>query len=88
MPTYEYKCNTCGYTFEEFQSINDEPIKICPKCGGNVSKKISAGVSLIFKGSGFYITDYRRKSSSKNGSNSETKSEKTSSSGSSTSLED
>jgi putative FmdB family regulatory protein len=88
MPTYEYKCNTCGYVFEEFQSISDEPIKICPKCGGNVSKKISAGVGLIFKGSGFYITDYKRKNSSKNNSNSEAKSEKTSSSGSSTSSED
>ncbi len=86
MPTYEYKCNNCGYVFEEFQSINDEPIKICPKCGGSVRKKISAGVGLIFKGSGFYITDYKRKGSSKNGSNSETKSE--TSSGSSTKSED
>lgn len=75
MPTYEYKCNSCGYVFEEFQSINDEPIKICPKCGGSVSKKISAGIGLIFKGSGFYITDYKRKNSSGNGSNSEAKSE-------------
>ncbi len=86
MPTYEYKCNNCGYVFEEFQGINDEPIKICPKCGGSVSKKISAGVGLIFKGSGFYITDYKRKGSSKNGSNSATKSE--TSTGSSTKSED
>lgn len=76
MPTYEYKCDTCGYIFEEFQSINDEPIKICPKCGGNVKRIISGGVGLIFKGSGFYITDYKR-GNSKNGSNSETKTETT-----------
>lgn len=75
MPTYEYKCDNCGYIFEEFQSINDEPVKICPKCGGNVRKMISGGIGLIFKGSGFYITDYKRGNSSKNGSNSETKSE-------------
>ncbi len=74
MPTYEYVCNNCGYIFEEFQKISDEPIKICPKCGGNVSRKISAGIGLIFKGSGFYITDYKR-GNSKNGSKSETKSE-------------
>lgn len=86
MPTYEYKCSSCGYIFEEFQSINDEPIKICPKCGGSASRKISAGIGLIFKGSGFYITDYKRKDSSGNGSNSGTKSE--TSTGSSTKSED
>ncbi|CUU07992.1 putative regulatory protein, FmdB family [Candidatus Kryptobacter tengchongensis] len=75
MPTYEYKCDNCGYIFEEFQSINDEPVKICPKCGGSVRKVISGGIGLIFKGSGFYITDYKRGNSSKNRSNSETKSE-------------
>jgi putative FmdB family regulatory protein len=77
MPTYEYVCNNCGYVFEEFQKISDEPIKICHKCGGNVSKKISAGVGLIFKGSGFYITDYKRSNSSGNGAKSEKSSETT-----------
>ncbi len=61
MPTYEYVCTECGYSFEEFQSIHDQPIKICPKCGGVVRKKISGGSGLVFKGSGFYITDYKNK---------------------------
>ena len=60
MPTYEYYCNECGFEFEEFQSIASEPIHICPKCNLNsVKRKISGGSGLIFKGSGFYITDYK-----------------------------
>ncbi|MFN3135069.1 MAG: FmdB family zinc ribbon protein [Candidatus Kryptonium sp.] len=71
MPVYEYQCDSCGYIFEEFHGVNDEPLKICPKCGGSVRRKISAGVGLIFKGSGFYITDYKRGNSSKSESKSE-----------------
>jgi putative FmdB family regulatory protein len=65
MPTYEYKCQKCGHGFSEFQRIVDPPIKDCPKCGkkGCVEQIISGGSGLIFKGSGFYETDYRRKSS-------------------------
>src|ERR1051325_4865792 len=67
MPTYEYACAKCGHEFEKFQSIADKPLEVCPKdvCArkkwgkGKVKKKISAGAGLIFKGSGFYITDYR-----------------------------
>jgi putative FmdB family regulatory protein len=67
MPTYEYVCSKCGHEFEVFQSIADKPLEVCPKdvCPprrwgrGKVKKKISAGAGLIFKGSGFYITDYR-----------------------------
>jgi putative FmdB family regulatory protein len=60
MPTYEYKCDACGNEFEKFQSITSDPIKKCPKCGKNKARRlISAGAGLIFKGSGFYITDYR-----------------------------
>jgi len=59
MPTYEYACQKCSYEFEKFQSMKDEPVKKCPKCKGRVIKKISTGAGLIFKGSGFYITDYR-----------------------------
>jgi len=59
MPTYDYQCNECGYEFELFQYMNDEPLKSCPKCKGPVERKIGAGAGLIFKGSGFYITDYR-----------------------------
>ncbi len=64
MPTYEYICRDCGYEFEEFQSITAPPISVCPKCRGKVEKKISAGGGLIFKGSGFYITDYKKKQTS------------------------
>ena len=60
MPTYEYKCSACGHAFERFQSMTAEPVKRCPECGkAKVKRLISTGAGLIFKGSGFYITDYR-----------------------------
>src|SRR5260221_5581980 len=60
MPTYEYKCDACGYAFERFQSIMAEPIKRCPECKkAKVRRLIGTGAGMIFKGSGFYITDYR-----------------------------
>ena len=62
MPTYEYECSSCEYRFEEFQGIMDKPIRSCHKCGGQVKRLISGGGGLIFKGSGFYITDYRSES--------------------------
>ncbi|HPQ39316.1 MAG TPA: zinc ribbon domain-containing protein [bacterium] len=61
MPTYEYKCDDCDYVFEKLQLMTDEPIEICPKCGGHVRRLIGAGGGLIFKGSGFYCTDYKNK---------------------------
>ena len=64
MPTYEYYCTSCGFEFEEFQSIASEPISVCPKCNEHVKRKITGGTGLIFKGSGFYITDYKNKKSS------------------------
>ncbi len=60
MPTYEYECLDCKYTFEEFQRITDKPLDKCPKCGGRAKRLISGGAGLIFKGSGFYVTDYKR----------------------------
>ena len=62
MPTYDYRCTNCGHQFEAFQSMLDEPLKVCPECGGKIERLISGGTGLIFKGSGFYITDYKRKS--------------------------
>src|SRR5512146_2223005 len=60
MPTYEYKCEACGTAFEKFQSITAAPIRKCPYCGkSKVKRLISAGAGLIFRGGGFYITDYR-----------------------------
>ena len=61
MPTYEYISRDCGYEFEEFQNITADPITVCPKCKGKVERKISAGGGLIFKGSGFYVNDYKKK---------------------------
>mgnify|MGYP001192038431 CR=1 FL=1 len=61
MPTYEYKCQECGEAFEFLQSFSDSPKRKCPACGRHRLKKlISGGAGLIFKGSGFYITDYRK----------------------------
>ncbi len=62
MPTYEYRCTQCSHQFEQFQNITDEALKTCPKCGGPVQRLIGAGAGLIFKGTGFYITDYRSES--------------------------
>ena len=60
MPTYEYECQKCGHAFEKFQSMRDAPIKKCPVCGKlSVKRLLGAGAGLIFKGSGFYETDYR-----------------------------
>src|SRR5438552_2697324 len=60
MPTYEYNCSACGHAFERSQSITADPVKRCPQCGKNkVKRLIGTGAGLIFKGSGFYITDYR-----------------------------
>ncbi|QQS36744.1 MAG: zinc ribbon domain-containing protein [Ignavibacteriales bacterium] len=64
MPTYDYKCNDCGNTFELFQPMTAEPIKECPSCGGSVKRLIGTGAGPIFKGSGFYQTDYKSSSKS------------------------
>jgi len=61
MPTYDYECQTCGHQFEARQSMKDPHLTNCPQadCAGPVKRKIGLGAGLIFKGSGFYITDYR-----------------------------
>ena len=76
MPTYDYKCLDCKFTFEEFQKMTDEPLEICPKCKGRLKRLIGTGVAPIFRGSGFYQTDYKNNgSSNKDKSKSESKSE-------------
>jgi len=63
MPTYEYECEACGHTFEKFQSIKARPLKTCPSCGKRkVRRLLGTGGAVIFKGSGFYATDYRSSS--------------------------
>lgn len=60
MPTYEYRCSECGYQFEKFQRITAPHLTECPKCGEKLERLISNGAGLVFKGSGFYETDYKR----------------------------
>jgi putative FmdB family regulatory protein len=62
MPTYDYQCKKCGDEFEIFQKITEAPLMICKKCGGEVHRKIGTGAGLMFKGSGFYVTDYKKES--------------------------
>lgn len=66
MPTYEYACSKCGHHFEQFQSMRDVPLRKCPSCKKLALKRlIGGGAGLIFKGSGFYITDYKNKGMAK-----------------------
>ncbi len=63
MPTYEYRCDACGHTLEEFQSITAAPLKKCPACGrSRLQRLIGTGAGVLFRGSGFYETDYRSES--------------------------
>jgi putative FmdB family regulatory protein len=62
MPTYEYECKSCGYIFDMFQNMSDAPLKTCPRCGKDVRRLINGGTGVIFKGSGFYVTDKNKRS--------------------------
>jgi putative FmdB family regulatory protein len=75
MPTYEYECEKCG-RFDELQSITAKPLKQCPHCGSKVQRLIGAGSGVIFKGSGFYETDYRRRSFRGSGTSEKTTADK------------
>ena len=68
MPTYEYTCRDCGYTFEIVQSMLDEPLTMCPECGGSL-RKVFAPPAISFKGSGFYATDHGKKAKAGRGDN-------------------
>ena len=63
MPTYEYECKGCSHTFEVFQSMSAAPLTSCPQCGKEVRRLINGGNGIIFKGSGFYVTDTKNKNS-------------------------
>jgi putative FmdB family regulatory protein len=64
MPTYDYQCENCGTTFEHFQSMSDDPLSQCQDCNGSLKRLIGGGLGIIFKGSGFYVTDNKSKNSS------------------------
>jgi putative FmdB family regulatory protein len=79
MPTYEYACTNCGNRFDVFQRIDEDPLRICDVCGGTL-RKVFHPAGIVFKGSGFYATDSRKKTSSKpsgDGERTEKKSEST-----------
>lgn len=80
MPTYDYRCRACGRDFEVFQRMSDKPGASCPECGRGAERLISGGAGLLFKGDGFYITDYRsdeyrKKAREETGAGSEEKAE-------------
>ncbi len=78
MPTYQYRCSHCNNEFEEFQSMKDAPLVTCPQCNEDrLYRVIGAGGGMIFKGSGFYLTDYGKNSSAKGGSTSSEKKSET-----------
>ncbi|MHC4548922.1 MAG: FmdB family zinc ribbon protein [Planctomycetota bacterium] len=67
MPTYDYRCDACGHEMEIFQSMSEEPLTVCPECGnGGLRRLIGSGAGIIFRGSGFYETDYKRSRNSAN----------------------
>lgn len=69
MPTYDYHCSACGHRYERFESINDDALKACEKCGKKKAKRmLGTGAGLIFKGAGFYTTDSKRSSGGSSGS--------------------
>jgi putative FmdB family regulatory protein len=74
MPTYEYRCRNCGFETEELQSFTEEPLKLCPACHTeSLSRILGGGAGLIFKGSGFYLTDYRKDAKKSGGEKKEEK---------------
>ena len=93
MPTYEYKCTECGHQFDAQQKFSDDPLQVCPKCQGKL-RKVFHPAGVIFKGSGFYTTDYKGsgkesgKGSSDNGSGGDGKADKSDSKKSSESKSD
>ena len=79
MPTYDYKCEHCNNTFEFFQTMKDDPMTLCPECGHNALKKlVSMPAGLIFKGTGFYLTDYAKKKTAPSTSSGSTSTDSTS----------
>ncbi len=72
MPTYEYLCQACSHRFEQWQKMTDEPLQICPQCGGHI-RRVLYPAGVVFKGPGFYKTDHMASPNGKNGANGHTK---------------
>lgn len=87
MPIYEYQCKACGVRFERVQRFSDDPVRICPECGGEVYRLLQP-VGIIFKGSGFYVTDHRSSSSTTAAGKKSSKSESSEKAASSSDSED
>lgn len=81
MPTYDYRCQECGYEFEEFQMMKDVPLSVCPRCEGELKRIIGGGIGVIFKGSGFYVTDNKAANSATTSTKSESSTAPSESSG-------
>ena len=82
MPTYDYECESCGHTFEAFQSMSDDPLSVCPECETPALRRlITGGTGIIFKGSGFYVNDSRKTGSGGGSSSSRSSSSEKSSAG-------
>ena len=81
MPTYGYECKSCGYNFDAFQSMMDEPLKTCPECKKEVRRLINGGSGVIFKGGGFYVTDKSRSSGKSGGKTGNSKTTETTTGG-------
>jgi putative FmdB family regulatory protein len=75
MPTYVYGCDACGHQFEQFQKFSDEPIRACPRCAKNV-RRIFQPAGIVFKGSGWHVTDYKRSGATESNGNGESKAAK------------
>jgi putative FmdB family regulatory protein len=73
MPTYHYQCKACKHEFEEFQGMSEAPLTKCPSCGKKKLVRIISGAGLVFKGSGFYLTDYKKQGSSHSDASRESK---------------
>ena len=67
MPTYDYECKNCGYEFEYFQAMSEDPLDTCPECGGELRRLIGGGTGVIFKASGFYVTDNKKQTQKADG---------------------
>lgn len=72
MPIYTYRCNDCGHEFDQRQRMSDDPLTVCPVCEGTIRRVVNS-VGVVFKGSGFYVTDNRGKNSANNGVSSDSK---------------